>query len=92
MKHRGGLHIDLQFCVLCALCGFFEGVLMCVFFVEGFWNAPHACEIITFPHYNICVYLRLFAVEIKKLTADTRKCTQIRSALVFWLACAPFFD
>ena len=45
----------------------FDGFLACVFHVGGFWKAPPACEIITFLHYNICVNLRLSAVEKMKM-------------------------
>ena len=38
-----------------------------MFLADGFWKAPPACEIITSSHYNICVYLRLSAVEMKKI-------------------------
>jgi len=37
--HGGGLHIDLQ---LCVLGGCLRGFGVC-FFVGGFWNAPDAC-------------------------------------------------
>ena len=70
---------------------FFEEVLVCVFLVGGFWEAPPACESITPSHYNICVYLRLSAVEMKKIN---RRCTQMHAdafRVGFWLACAPFF-
>ena len=39
MKHRGGVHTDLQ---LCALCGFFDGFVR-VFRADGFWKVPTAC-------------------------------------------------
>ena len=39
VKHRGGLHIDLQ---LCALCGILMVFGVCVPSC-GFWEAPAAC-------------------------------------------------
>ena len=35
--------------------------------MDGFCNEPPACECITSSHYNICAYLRLSAVEMKKI-------------------------
>ena len=76
VKHRGGVHADLQLCALCVLCGFLIVFLACVFRVGGFWDAPDACELITPSYYNICVHLRLSAVEIKKIN---RRCTQMHA-------------
>ena len=59
--------------------------------ITGFWNVPAACEIITSSYYNICVYLRLSAVEMKKLTADARGWTQMRFALVFLVSLRAVF-